>query len=158
MRLEINRADRSDLREILDLQKLAFHETAVLYGLFDILPLTQTMEELIEESESGVILKAVQNDAIIGSVRGRLKGEGCYIGRLIVHPDCRNQGIGRRLMTAIEREFDVRVFELTTGHLNYKNISLYEKLGYEIFERERRSEGLFLIHMRKQKTRIESMK
>ncbi|MCL2145773.1 MAG: GNAT family N-acetyltransferase [Methanomassiliicoccaceae archaeon] len=158
MRLEINRADRSDLREILDLQKLAFHETAVLYGLFDIHPLTQTMEELIEESESGVILKAVQNGAIVGSVRGRLEREGCYIGRLIVHPDCRNRGIGRRLMTAIEREFDVGVFELMTGHLDYKNISLYEKLGYEIFERERRSEGLFLIHMRKQKTRIESAK
>lgn len=61
----------------------------------------------------------------------------CFIGRLIVHPDFQNRGIGTGLMNKIERRFrDSARFELFTGHKSEGNIRLYRKLGYSIFKRE----------------------
>ena len=34
-----------------------------------------------------------------------MKNRVCHIGKLIVHPDFQNKGIGRELMTEIERLF-----------------------------------------------------
>ena len=42
---------------------------------------------------------------LIGSVRGYIRDETCYIGRLIVQPEFQNQGIGTRLVDAIENHF-----------------------------------------------------
>jgi len=71
-----------------------------------------------------------------------------------VHPDHQNMGIGRKLMNAIEKEFDVGVFELRTGHLDAITISLYQKLGYKLTgEKEQMSDTLWFVRMRKEKTR-----
>jgi ribosomal protein S18 acetylase RimI-like enzyme len=150
--MTIQNANQNDLAEILALQKLAYQENAVRYNDAGIPPLTQTVDEIIMEAKSHIFLKAVINDIIIGSVRG-FERDGCvYIVRLIVHPDYQNQGIGRKLMVAIEEEFDIPVFRLFTGHLDEKNISLYTKLGYVVYgEKEQVSPNLYFIHMEKRR-------
>jgi ribosomal protein S18 acetylase RimI-like enzyme len=149
--LEIAKADESDLAEILDLQKLAFHENAIRYNDHDIPPLTQTLEEFTEEAKEQVILKAIRGGRIVGFVRGCQIGDRCRISRLTVHPKHQNRGIGHRLMRAIESEFRVEAYELVTGHLDDKNISLYKNLGFEIIEGQidKVTENLYYIHMRK---------
>jgi ribosomal protein S18 acetylase RimI-like enzyme len=72
---------------------------------------------------------------IIGSVRAYSKEGTCYIGRLIVHPDFQNRGIGTRLMDEIEKIFNgCKRFELFTGDQSEKNLQLYQKRGYRIFK------------------------
>lgn len=149
MPLEILTACESDLPDILALQRLAFQETARRYNDFKIPSLLQTLDELTEESKSFVILKAVVENIIVGSVRACERDDYCYIGRLIVHPDFRNKGIGRRLMAAIESRFDVQRYELMTGNLDEKNRALYSKLGYTVFKTEKISDNVQLIHMEK---------
>lgn len=149
MPLEILTVCESDLPDILALQRLAFQETARRYNDFKIPPLLQTLGELTEESKSFVILKAVVENKIVGSVRACEKDDYCYIGRLIVHPDFRNKGIGRQLMAAIESRFDVQRYELMTGNLDEKNRALYSKLGYTVFKTEKISDNVQLIHMEK---------
>jgi len=149
--LEISKAEECDLPVILELQRLAFRENAIRYGDPDIPPVTQTLEELVDEAKDGLILKAVRGGCIVGSVRGRADGDVAYISRLFVHPDHQNRGIGHRLMRAIESEFDVPVYELSTGHLDGKNMSLYRNLGYELIEGEpdRITDKLYFVRMRK---------
>jgi GNAT superfamily N-acetyltransferase len=149
--LEISKADECDLPEILDLQKLAFQENVIRYNDHDIPPITQTLEEFVEESKEHLILKAVRGGSIVGSVRGSRTADGCLVSRLFVHPSHQNRGIGHRLMRAIEAEFDVPVFELVTGHLDDKNISLYKNLGYEMTdgEMEKITDNLYFLRMRK---------
>ena len=154
--MKITRAMASDLPEILALQKLAFQENAIRYNDSNISPLRQTLDELIEEAQTHVILKAVVQDKIIGSVRGVLRADHAYIGRVIVHPDYQNQGIGRKLMTAIENEFDTTKFELVAGYLDDKNIALYTKLGYQIYGEEKESENLSFVQMRKETCDLQS--
>ncbi|MCL1819117.1 MAG: GNAT family N-acetyltransferase [Oscillospiraceae bacterium] len=150
--MTIQHANINDLDEILTLQKLAYQENAARYDDNNIPPLAETLDNIIEQAKSHIILKAVDGGIIIGSVRGR-EEDGCaVIERLFVHPDYQNLGIGRKLMTAIEQEFNTTVFRLFTGHLDDKNIALYSKLGYSVYgEEEKISPNLSFIHMEKKK-------
>lgn len=150
--IEITKAETSDLEDILNLQRLSFQENAVRYNDNNISPLTQTLEELEEEAKTHIILKAVFDGKIIGSVRGCMVEDYAYLGRLFVHPDYQNRGIARMLMAAIEDEFNTDKFELVVGHLDDKNIALYRKLGFIAYKEEKISENLYFIHMKKQKS------
>ena len=148
--MEILKVNKDDLPEILTLQKSAYQENAIRYNNPNIPPLQQTLDDLNAEFEYKIFLKAVINDIIIGSVRACKKDDQTFIEKLIVHPDYQNQGIGSKLMLAIENEYKSNVFRLFTGHLDDKNISLYSKLGYVIYgELEYISPELSFIHMEK---------
>jgi ribosomal protein S18 acetylase RimI-like enzyme len=98
-----------------------------------------------------VVLKACSAGRIVGSVRGRLTDESaCPIGRLIVHPDRRRQGIATRMMRELETYFPaVAGFELFTGEKSTGNIRLYRSLGYEEVRREAHTAKITIIRMRK---------
>jgi len=149
--LEISKAGESDMREILELQRLAFFEVGVRYNDPNTTPLPQTLNELIEESKGQVFLKAVHKGKIIGTVRGRLDGDICRVSKVMVHPDHQGKGVGRMLMASVEKEFNADVFELRTGHLDERTISLYERLGYVLTgEKEKISDTLWFVRMRKE--------
>lgn len=75
----IKNAERADLPEILQLQYLAYQSEADLFGSRDIPPLKQTLDEVIEEFNSSIILKmADDTNAIIGSVRA-IERDGTFI-------------------------------------------------------------------------------
>jgi len=131
----VERATASDAEEILALQKLAYRSEAEIYNDFKIPPLVQTLENIEKDFENQIFLKALMDGRIIGSVRAYSKEGACYIGRLIVHPDFQNRGIGTKLMNEIEGIFTTcKRFELFTGVRSEKNLYLYQKLGYKIFK------------------------
>lgn len=146
---EVDIATKDDLDEILKLQKLAYQSEAAIYNDYGILPLTQTLEELQEEAKSSIVLKIIQDRKIVGSVRAFEKDGTCYIGRLIVHPEYQNRGIGKKLMHAIEGCFRGARYELFTGHLSDKNLALYEKLGYKRFRAQDITDNLKFIYLEK---------
>jgi len=148
----IEEASESDLQEILDLQKLAFRIQGEIYNDFTIPPLVQTLEEIKNDFLLQVFLKIEKDGKIIGSVRGFKVDDSCYIGRLIVHPDHQNQGIGSKLLDEIERNFNtVSRFELFTGHKSEKEIHFYQKQGYIIFKKEKVDEILTMVYFEKKR-------
>ena len=143
-------AEPGDAAEILELQKLAYHGEAAIYDEFGIPPLTQTLDGMRADLERQTCLKATLDDRIVGSVRAYLSEGTCFVGRLIVHPDLQNRGIGTRLMNEIEHLFShADRFELFTGHLSERNFHLYHKLGYQRFKQERISDALTLVYLEK---------
>lgn len=150
MNADIQISSVTDAEEILALQKLAYQSEAELYQDDSIPPLKQTLEEMKNDYETNTILKAVHERKIIGSARAFLKEGTCHIGRLIVHPDCQNQGLGSRLMNAIESAFPQAVrFELFSGHKSERNIYLYKKLGYQLFKTVPINDCLTLVFLEK---------
>ncbi|HMK49838.1 MAG TPA: GNAT family N-acetyltransferase, partial [Thermodesulfovibrionales bacterium] len=95
--MEILQATVADAEDILVIQKLAYQSEAELYGNYDIPPLKQTVEELRDQFKDHVILKAILDNRIIGTVRAYEENGTCYIGRLAVHPEFQNQGAGTAL-------------------------------------------------------------
>ena len=129
----IEQAKVTDASEILALQKLAYLSEAEICQDYTIPPLTQTLAEIEREFQTQTILKTIVNGKIIGSVRAYLKQDTCYIGRVIVHPDFQNQGIGAKLMREIEGRFaHAKRYELFTGEKSERNLYFYQKLGYRI--------------------------
>jgi ribosomal protein S18 acetylase RimI-like enzyme len=146
----VEHAQVEDAQAILDLQKLAYQSEAALYGDTTIPPLTQTIESMRADFERHTILKVTEAGRIIGSVRGRLEGDTCHIGRLIVHPDYQGRGIGTRLMGEIERQFaSAARYELFTGDRSERNLYLYQKLGYSIFREEQLIPNVRLVYLEK---------
>ena len=146
----IERANVENAGEILDLQKLAYQSEGALYDDYTIPPLTQTLEEITADFERQLFLKASVDGRIIGSVRAYESEGTCCIGRLIVHPDFQNQGVGTRLLNEIERAFgQARRYELFTGDKSERNLYLYQKLGYQPFKTEMVTEDLVLVFLEK---------
>ena len=148
----MKQAQVEDAREILDLQKLAYQSEAEIYHDDTIPPLTQTLKEITTDFRNQVFIKASVDGRIVGSVRGQLKQGTCSIGRLIVHPDFQNQGIGIRLMDEVEKYFpEAGRFELFTGHRSERNKYLYRKLGYQVFRRQPVNSDLTLLYLEKRR-------
>ena len=143
----ILKAERADLQEILQLQYLAYQSEANLFGSRDIPPLKQTLDEVVEEWNSGVILKMIDDTTtIIGSVRAKEIDGTAYIGKLMVHPDHRHKGYGSRLLSEIEKCFPDKRYELFTSMRSIENICLYE---YTIFARKAVNDELEFVYMEK---------
>ena len=146
----IFRAILEDAIEILAVQKLAYQSEAQIYNDWTISPLLQTVEEIRDDFETHIFLKAVNEHSIVGSVRSRTIGTTCHIGRLTVHPKWQNQRIGTRLIQEIERiNQNMTRFELFTGSHSIRNLHLYHKLGYRDFRREPLNNQVELIYLEK---------
>jgi len=157
--LEVLRMTTADAGEVLTLQRAAYVTEAQLYRDAFLPALTQTLEELVDEIESGGGLVLRKNGRIIGAVRTRVVGGLLHIGRLVVAPDVQGHGFGSILMNAAEGEAaatdedsplaaDAAV--LFTGKLSEANLRLYARRGYVETHREQLQSGVELVHMRKE--------
>jgi ribosomal protein S18 acetylase RimI-like enzyme len=155
MDYQITKAIIDDAEEILKLQKLAYQIEAKRYNNFEIPSLKQTLEELKKQFKDHIILKAVSNGKIIGTVRAYEKDGTCFIGRLAVQPEIQNQGIGTALMKEIEEYYTPGRYELFAGTESENNIHLYKKLGYNIYKKDAYECGdINIYYMEKKKEHI----
>jgi len=150
MGLIITKATENDLAAILILQKDCYLSEAILYDDYEIPPLLQDLNSILEEYRNGMILTAYLEDRLIGSVRAYEQQGTCFIGKLMVKDEFQNMGIGKQLMKAIELEYThCKRYELFTGHKSLKNLGLYQKLGYSLFAQKKIHEGLSLCYLEK---------
>ena len=148
--LMICQANFDDLQEILQLQYLSYQSEAARFGSRDIPPLKQTLDEVIDEYNNGVILKMLNDEnTIIASVRAKEVNGTVYIGKLMVHPDYRHNGYGTRLIKEIEEFFPNKRYELFTSTRSKGNIRLYQSLGYKIFDSKAINDELQFVYMEK---------
>ena len=132
---KIEKAERKDLAEILQLQYTAYQSEAQLFGGKKIPPLTETPEEIEAEYEQGIILKMVDSDGrIIGSVRASEEEGTIYLGKLMVHPDYQKKGYGTRLLLSIEKYFPEKRIELFTSTRSLANIRILSPLFLKILD------------------------
>jgi ribosomal protein S18 acetylase RimI-like enzyme len=107
---------------------------------------------MVSDLQKQTVLKEMAGSRIIGSVRGCIRNETGYIGRLIVHPDFQNQGIGTQLLKAIEAHLSqAKRYELFTGHKSERNLRLYQRLGCRVFRNETINEGLTQVYLEKKR-------
>ena len=146
----ITKAQKNDLEEILKLQYLAYQSEAALFGNKDIPPLKQTLDEVTDEYNEGLVLKMNdESGAIIGSVRAKEKDGTVYIGKLMVRPDHQKKGYGKRLLLEAEKYYPGKRYELFTSTRSKDNIRLYESAGYKEFMQKDVDDELVFVYMEK---------
>jgi GNAT superfamily N-acetyltransferase len=148
----IARAVPSDAGEIMTVQRAAYVSEALLYDNTHFSALSEPLDSVRTAIETEVVLVARLGPRIVGAVRGRVDGEVCHVERLVVAPDQQGQGIGRRLLLAVEEHVPTHRFALHTGDRSAANLALYRKAGYKQTREERVADTLSLIHMEKAPT------
>ena len=148
--LRIVAAEPADAPAMLALQKLAFEPEARACQVWDIPPLQESVEAVREHIRMATVLKAVDGERLLGSIRGIVSGSTCLIRVLMVAPEAQGRGVGARLLQAIEAAHPrVERFELTTNMIMAGNLRFYRRHGYEIVEQLRRADAIELAFMRK---------
>lgn len=147
----ITKANKTDLSKILELQYLAYQSEAKLFNNQKIPPLMQTLKDIEEDYNRGIILKVLNEDnIIIGSVRAYCDINNIiYIGKLMVHPDWQHQGIGTNLLLEVEKIYSNKIYELFTSSKSENNLRLYKNLGYKVFKEKSINDELKFIYLRK---------
>jgi len=148
--ITIVQASNTDFAEILAIQKKAFRSEAEFYENFNIQPLTQTLEEMEVECGGKIVLKALADGQIVGSIRANVSDNICFVNKLVVLPKFQKKGIGKNLLQEIENYFTgIEKFILQTGALSESNIGLYIKAGYQITARSMFEGGVEAVVMEK---------
>ena len=133
--VRIDVVGRDAAGELLTLRRAAFVSEAQLYDDPHIPPLTQTLDELVEDlADANVItLGAWIGHRLVGSIRVLLEGKKATLGRLAVAPDLQGMGIGTELLLAVVPHLAEGIEEVWvfTGRDSVQNLALYAKHGYE---------------------------
>ncbi|SNT32038.1 Ribosomal protein S18 acetylase RimI [Asanoa hainanensis] len=153
MAVEIERAKPADAGEVLTLQRAAFLSEAQRYDNPHLPMLTETLDEIaaVIAGPNTVLVARTPQRRLVAMGRGRIDDhQTCHIARLGVAPDLRGQGLGWRMLAAVEEAHPTaRRFELFTGAKSYDNIRLYERNGYTIFDRHELQRGPGLVYLAK---------
>ena len=140
MNITIEKASAKDAEALLELLKAIGSETENLSFGSEGLPFSITDEEqyldALYNSSDGIMLLAKENEKIIASASlNRLPRRMSHRGELSISvlKDYWNQGIGKRLMSAIiefAKENYFSIIELQVRSDNTAAIHLYEKFGF----------------------------
>ena len=148
--LAIVDASSADAEAILALQKLAYEREARRYQDWTIPPLVETLDSVRQQIARHVVLKAIVDGRLAGSVRGVVTDGVCEVCRLSVDPALQRRGIGSALIAAVEARFpDIQAFELFTGNRSVENLRLYDRHGYRHVRTKVLSPAVSLVFLRK---------
>ncbi len=150
MEITIRHATSEDITKLLEIQKIAFTVQAKLYDAYDIPPMIETAEEINLSSTDLIVLVALIDGEIAGSIRVVFKGNDAEIKRLSVAEKFQKKGIGTKLLKEAEMYCEnLRRIWLFTGGQSKSNIDLYKKLGFVPFKEEHWKDNFTLIYMEK---------
>ena len=150
MRITIRQATNEDINKLLEIQKIAFIVQAKIYDAYDIPPMIETSAEINLNSSNLIVLVAVIENEIAGSIRVVIGNNDAEIKRLSVAEKFQKMGIGTKLIKEAEKLCNnlSRVW-LFTGGQSKSNIDLYKKLGFIPFKEEHWKDNFTLIYMEK---------
>ncbi len=128
----IRRATTADAGEVLTIQRAAWVAEAQAHDTPFLPPLMQSLDDVRVDLRTRTALVAVDGHRMVGIVRAHPADGAWHIGRLGVVPDRQGEGIGSRLLSAIEAAAPPGTarFALFTGPRSADNVRFYEAHGY----------------------------
>lgn len=140
--------DQVLMRELFELQKISYLIEAKLIDFYEIPPLKETFEELLDCGET--FLGYVEDDELIGATSYTIENEALTICRMIVHPNHFRKGIAQQLLTAAEEKHpEIGTLLVSTGKDNFPAKKLYQKNGFILLEDYEVVPGLFISNLKK---------
>ena len=165
--MRIDLATIQDVPELQELQRKAFGPQCIELGWEDAPPMTESLEHAYEEFAHCTTLKAVDDEGrIVGSIQGSLATKetpgssknvtdgSLYMGRLMVLPEYRQQGIGKQLFREIQRLLPHNRAWLFTCKQVPEPYEFYLREGFKPFKTEKVGPGLTWVYMEKVQIRL----
>ncbi len=147
----IKRLDSKDSRtaeQIVDLQKKSYIIEAELIGFYNIPPLKDTVDTIIQCDE--VFYGYYTEDVLAGLISYKLEDDLLDIYRVAVHPEYFRKGIAGQLVQFIEEmNKGIKRIIVSTGLKNKPAVSLYLKLGFSKVSEVEVAEGVYVVSFEK---------
>lgn len=143
-------ADMKDIEELYQLQLLAFESEAEMIGSRKIPALQESKEAYRSDFMNWCVLKLINRSSkIIGAIRYREVNNKIEIGRVMIHPNYRKQGLAQYLLREIDQNYPNKNKELYTCAKSWINIALYQKMGYIPYQELAGDDGLIYVYFHK---------
>ena len=149
--MEIVKATESDILELYRLQLLTFESEAEMIGSRMVPALMESEEDYRGTFNQWHTYKMVDDAGkIIGGIRYQYDAGVVEVGRLMVHPDYRQQGLARKLLAFVDEQCSQDRRVLYTCTKSWINIKLYTNMGYKAVREIQDDTGLSFVYMEKQ--------
>ncbi|MCI5892769.1 MAG: GNAT family N-acetyltransferase [Clostridiales bacterium] len=134
---EVKRASEEDIPAIIKITKDAFLKYCEMAGIdYDIEALQETYDDVKHDIDTKEVYVVFIDDEPIGAVRIELlENHEAYLSRFAVKSSLRNNGIGKILMSVVDKvmkENDVHILRLHTGSHVTPLIRFYYGRGFYI--------------------------
>ncbi|MEW9050166.1 MAG: GNAT family N-acetyltransferase [Neobacillus sp.] len=147
---KIDLENQTLVQELFSLQRIAYLIEAKLIDFYDIPPLKESIEELLECGET--FLGYFEDDELAGAVSFTKKGEELTICRMVVHPNHFRKGIGQKLLKSVEElESAIPIIRVSTGRDNFPAKKLYQKNGYQLEKEIEVAPGFYISSFKKER-------
>jgi GNAT superfamily N-acetyltransferase len=148
--MKIELATIQDVPELQELQHKAFGPQCIELGWEDAPPMTESLEHAYEDFAQCTTLKVLDDEGrIIGSIRGNVTDGSLYMGRLMVLPEYRQQGIGKQLFREIQSRLPHNRTWLCTCKQVQAPYEFYLREGFRPYKDEIVGPGLTWVYMEK---------
>lgn len=149
--MKIVKATESDILELYRLQLLTFESEAEMIGCRLIPALMESEADYRGTFNQWHTYKMVDDAGkIIGGIRYQYDAGVVEVGRLMVHPDYRQQGLARKLLGFVDEQCSQDRRVLYTCTKSWINIKLYTKMGYKAVREIQDDTELSFVYMEKQ--------
>jgi tRNA (guanine37-N1)-methyltransferase len=150
---ELRAAVAADAGELYTLQLACWVQEMHDNPGVEIPALHESLDDLRAWLPDWTVLVLRREGRLVGAARARRDGDAWDVGRLMVAPDLRGQGLGRLLLAEIEAlaPADLASYSLFTGAGSARNQQMYKRAGYRLrgeiepgvvlLTKPRRSEG-----------------
>ena len=131
---KIKTLDLKTAKELLRVQKEAYKIEAELLNYYDLPPLRQKVEDLLNTTEEFFIYKL--NNQIYGVISFERKKDYIDICKLFVSPQYINKGIGSKLLKKLEvKNYEnIKYLIVQTGLENKPAINFYKKHNFKLVQ------------------------
>jgi len=99
----IRRATSHDAPAVFSILQSAFIEYGRITGQSRLEALFETVDDIKREIETKVVYIAIIDDNIVGTLRLDIKEDQAYLSRFAVDRNCRNSGVGKSLMSMVDK-------------------------------------------------------
>lgn len=138
----------NQVRALFELKRASYLVEAKLINFFEIPPLKESMEELIESGET--FFGYFEGDELAGAISYTIDGPELTICRMVVHPNYFRKGIAQSLLAEVEKNNQEQtVLKVSTGKKNSPAKNLYLKNGYKLVRDLEVVPGLFISNFEK---------
>jgi ribosomal protein S18 acetylase RimI-like enzyme len=145
---QLDTKDSKIAEQIVDLQKKSYLIEAELIDFYDIPPLKDTTDTIIQSDE--VFYGYYSDDVLAGLISYKLEEDLLDIYRVAVDPEYFRKGIARQLIEFIEDiNKGIKRIIVSTGLKNQPAVSLYIKLGFNKLEEVEVAEGIYIVTFEK---------
>lgn len=150
---EIDLHNRHIACQLLELQRASYLVEAKLINFFEIPPLKESLEELIECGET--FLCYFEEKTLTGAISYTVDGDELTICRMVVHPAHFRKGIAQKLLSEVgSRNTQISIYKVSTGKDNPPAKKLYLKNGFTFVSDIEVVPGLYISNFEKRKVEV----